>query len=321
MPGLNTRGLTYNLPNYHGMLLGISPEDTPYLTAIGGIQGGGDSVGATEFEWQFYDLRNPAQNTKVEGADAPAPNNRVRSNETNVVEIHQEAVDVSYTVQGARQQYAGSNLGAADNPVIDELGFQIQANLKQVKRDFNYSCLRGAYQKPADNTTARQTRGLLPAITTNVIAKIGSPAPTQADILNLLQMIFDNGGISEQQTATLIVGSTQKRWVTKLFVTDAGYQEATRNVGGVNLQTIETDFGTLNVMLERNMPQDTIAVASLEECEPVFLEIPGKGLLFVEPLAKTGASDKAQIYGEMGHKYGNERKHGKLTGLSTNPPA
>jgi hypothetical protein len=29
-------------------------------------------------------------------------------------------------------------------------------------------------------------------------------------------------------------------------------------------------------------------------------------------LAKTGASEKVQVYGEIGLRYGNERKHGKI---------
>jgi hypothetical protein len=321
MSGLNGRGLTYNLPNYHGPLLNVTPEDTPFLTAIGGLQQGGDLVQATEFEWQFYDLRTPAQNTKIEGADAPTPENRVRFNAGNVVEVHQEAVDVSYTKQAATGQRSGANVVQADDQVVNELAFQISAQLKQIKRDFAYSCLRGAYVKPSDNTTARQTRGLLNAITTNVIVKVSTPDPTAKDIIDLLQMVYDNGGISEQETATLLVGSTMKRWITKLFIQDRGYLEQSRNVGGITAQTIETDFGRLNVMLDRLMPAGQVAVASLEECEPVFLEIPGKGLLFVEPLAKTGASDKAQLYGEMGLKYGNERKHGKITGFGTTPPA
>ncbi|GMA26194.1 hypothetical protein GCM10025864_39530 [Luteimicrobium album] len=66
-------------------------------------------------------------------------------------------------------------------------------------------------------------------------------------------------------------------------------------------------------MLNRYVPADTLIVASLEELSPAFLEIPGSGHFFAEPLAKTGASDKVQIYGEIGLKYGNERKHGVLT--------
>ena len=81
----------------------------------------------------------------------------------------------------------------------------------------------------------------------------------------------------------------------------------------MNLQTIETDFGRCNIMLNRYMPTNKLVAVSLEDLKPAFLEIPGKGHFFAEPLAKTGASDKVQIYGEIGLNYGNERKHAVLT--------
>jgi hypothetical protein len=55
---------------------------------------------------------------------------------------------------------------------------------------------------------------------------------------------------------------------------------------------------------------------SLGECSPVYLEVPGKGHFFAEPLAKTGASDDVQLYGEVGLAYGVESSHGILTGCS-----
>lgn len=314
MAGITGQGQTFNLPNYHGDLFAVTPADTPFLSAIGGLTGG-KRAKSTEFEWQGYDLRSAGQNTKVEGAAAPTGEERVRFNVDNVVEIHQEAIEVSYTKLAAVQQYNGSNLGAMDNPVIDELNWQIQQMLKQIARDVEYSFLRGEYQKPADNTTARKTRGLLQAIVTNVIAKAETPDVTKLDIDTLLQKVFDSGGITEQATATLLCNSYQKRKITDAYVTAGNYREQSRTVAGVNVQTIDTDFGTLNVMVDRQMPQDTIVVTSLEQCSPVLLEVPGKGFLFVEPLAKTGASDKVQLYGEIGLEYGNEKAHGKITGL------
>jgi hypothetical protein len=43
--------------------------------------------------------------------------------------------------------------------------------------------------------------------------------------------------------------------------------------------------------------------------------------LFSEPLAKTGSTDKSQIYGEFGLEYGPEIAHGKIAGLTTAVPA
>ena len=325
MAGISGQGTTFNLPNYHGQLLALSPEDTPFLTAIGGLTGGEQTL-STEFEWQTYDLRAAATNRqRLEGADAPTSDQRVRANVTNIVEVHQELVEVSYTKQAAVGQYAGANVQGGvntPNPVTDELGWQLDKALRAKARDVEKTFVTGTYQKPTDNTTVRKTRGILSAIQTNTITKSGSPSLTATDVIDLLQTVWDNGGIQESETATLMVNSLQKRWLTKLFISDKGYIEQTRNVGGVHLQTIETDFGRLNVMLNRYVPADTVAVVSLEECAPVFLLIPGKGFLFAEPIAKTGAADKVQLYGEIGLKYGNELKHGKITGLSTtNKPA
>ena len=315
MAGITGLGTTYNLPNYVGELFAASPEDTPFLSAIGGLTGG-ESVGATLFEWQGYDLRDAdASRQRLEGADAGAGEERVRFNASNVLEIHQEAVAVSYTKQGAtKQRGAGAaavTIGSTTIPA-DELAWQLAQQFKQIARDVEKTFLTGTFARPTDNTAPRKTRGLLAAIETNVSTVTGGVLTEEA-VLDLFQDVWENGGIQEGETRTVIVNAKLKRALTKIFIKDKGYKEDTRNVGGVNLQTFETDFGRANIMLDRYAPADTLAVVSLEECKPAFLEIPGKGHFFAEPLAKTGASDKVQIYGEIGLNYGNERKHGKIT--------
>ena len=318
MPGIVGQGTTYNLPNFVGELFAATPEDTPLLSAIGGLTGG-ESTGSTMFEWQGYDLRDAEDNRqRLEGANAPNGESRKRYNAFNVVEIHQEAVELSYTKQGATRQrnVDGMPVVQVGTTILhaDEMAWQIQQQLKQVSRDVEKTFITGTYNSPTDNTQPRRTRGLLEAITTNVKTTDKTAANLDADtILDLMQMAWDNGGIQESETRTVIVNSTIKRALTRIFITDAKYQEQTRNVGGVDLQTIETDFGKLNIMLDRYMPKDKLVVASLEQLAPCFLDIPGKGHFFAEPLAKTGASDKVQLYGEIGLKYGNERTHAVLT--------
>jgi hypothetical protein len=324
MAGIAGTVTTFNAPNYVGELFQLSPTDTPFLSAIGGLTGG-ERVNSIMFQWTTTDLRT-ADNTRqrLEGANAPAAEGRTRSAAYNVVEIHQEAVAISYTKLAASGQYASTGAPAATNMAgldeqarINELDFQVSAHLKQIARDLEKQFLTGTFAHPADNTTVRKTRGLLSAITTNTNA-VAASAPLTAKMINdMAQTIYDNGGMMEGETRTLIVPPVQKRNLTTLFVTNKGYAEPTRNVGGVDLQQIYTDFGSFNVMVDRYMPNDTVAFVSLEECAPVFLEIPGKGFLFVEPLAKTGSAENYQIYGEIGLKYGNEAKHGKITGLGT----
>lgn len=325
MAGITALGTTYNLPNFVGELFAASPEDTPFLSAIGGLTGG-ESVASTVFTWQGYDLRDAADDRqRLEGADAPTTGGRARFSVANVLEIHQEQTSVSYTKQGATRQIStggAANVQTGNQPVGDELTWQIMQELKQIARDVNKSFISGTYQLPADNNTARKTRGLLEAIATNTGIYVPKAGATWTDneiaafkeaVLNLMQTVWTNGGIQESETRTILVGAALKRALTLAFITKSGYEEQSRNVGGVNLQTFETDFGRCNIMLERGMPTDELAVASLEQCAPAFLEVPGKGHFFAEPLAKSGASEKVQVYGEIGLIYGNEKAHGKLT--------
>lgn len=393
MSGITGIGTTFNLPNYHGELIALTPVETPLLSAAGGVSGPG-SVTDTLAEWQAYDLRDPEIRTRLEGADAPTGEARVRVNVDNRIQIFQEAVSTSYTKQAATGRYATA-AGGAENPVVNEHSWQVEQALKQVARDANFAFWHGVRNDPADNTTARQMDGLFSVISSNAVAKkaaiTGASAATDTitvthdlavgdkvvftsvgvatavvvrraywvtsisttvsfkvsataggaaiaigtatlafyplkvanvltteDINGLLQSVYDNGGISEQGTATLFVPSGQRRAVTKAYATAgvaAQQLVGTRNVGGVSVDTIITDFGTLNVAIDRALPPDALAVVSVEQIQPVFLAIPNKGVLFEEELAKTGASDKSQIYGEIGMKYGNERSHGLIRGL------
>lgn len=397
MAGITGQGTTFNLPNFTGELFAATPADTPFLSAIGGLSGG-KAVTSTEFEWEGYDLRDAGQNVALEGAAAPTAQARVRFNVTNVLQIHHEAVEVSYTKMAAIGMKSGTN-NDQPNPITSELDWQVQQGLKQIGRDVEWSFLRGHYVKWGDNTAPRKTRGLLEAVQTNVatvstattttgftlqtsgdtvtktshgltngtmitlaavtgattvtsntaywvvgattntfqlankpggtaididadgtasvITNTSSTDLKTDDILGLLQMVFDNGGIQESETATLACNSFQKRQLTKAFLGSANYVLQNRTVGGVAMSVIETDFGTLNIMLNRHMPQNQIAVISLDQCMPVFLEVPGKGHMFLEPLGAVGSSTKYQLYGEIGLEYGNEKAHGKLVGLRT----
>lgn len=318
MPAVAGQGTTYNLPNYHGQLFAVSPTETPFLSAIGGLNGAVPTR-SKEFEWQTIDRRSStANNVALEGAAAPAGVARSRSNVSNVVEIHHSTVEVSYTKQAAVGQYAGVNIDAAPNPVDDELTEQIMAELESMAVDIEKSFLTGVYANPATNATARQTRGVLTAIATNVNANAGTNrALTKAIIDATLQTAFTNGAKLPQASTVFMVGPGQKVNLSNLYATATLSQPTmSRTIGGVAMDTIITDFGTFGVMLNRWMPPGQIGIVDLSVCRPRFLLIPGKGLLFSEPLGKVGSAEKWQLYGEIGLEYGPETYHAFIKDLN-----
>jgi hypothetical protein len=408
MSGITGLGTTFNLPNYHGELFALTPTETPLLSMAGGL-GGGMQATSTEFEWQTYDLRDPDVRTRIEGADAPTAEERVRGNVKNIVQIFHEKVSTSYTKNAAVGQFATTQsapynsydgLGVG-NPVTNEHTWQIAQSLKQIARDCNYAFWHGQKNVPTDTSTARQMAGLLSVVTTNktfalaevsattatdtvtaashgmsngdrvvftdpgastavrrdryyyvvssasgtfkVAATAGGSAITlgtanvkyvqvsgtaavgvSVDKVNdFVRGIFDNGGLTQGDTRTLFVPSVQKQRISKAFATAYGNNyngalgaQAGHTVGGVAVDRITTDFGDLNLVVERALPPDCVVAVSMEQIDPVFLSIPGMGVLFEEELAKTGSANNTQIYGEIGLKYGNQLAHGVLRGLA-----
>ena len=138
MGAVSGMGDSYDLPNYVGELFNITPNDTPFLSAIGGMTGG-KSVTSKQFTWQTVDNATAAQTVVVEGADATFAE-RTRSEVTNVTQIMQYGVHVSYTKQAATGNLAGQSI-LGNQPVQDELAFQLDMAMKRAARDIEFSFL------------------------------------------------------------------------------------------------------------------------------------------------------------------------------------
>lgn len=313
MAGVSGQGNTYNLPNFRGVLYLVSPKSTPFFSTIGGLDTQKKTTDSPVFEWQEYDLRSPGQNVALEGALAPAPNNRVRRNVSNVTEIHHSTIEISWRKLAATGIYNGNNINGS-NPVLNELAFQLKAELISMVRDIEWSFINGTYAKPANPTTSPyKTRGIREAITTNVITN-GSPTDLSADMIDdLVQAAFDNG--SDSQLCTLLVPSSQKRAVTKAYGT-GGYITNNLRIGGQTIDTIITDFGEIGVQTIRNMPQNEVLLVNYDEVRPVYLDTPGVESFQPRLLAEEGSSSRYQIYGDVGLEYGSETLHGKITNLN-----
>ena len=310
MGAITGQGQSFNLPNYVGELFNVSPTDTPLLSAIGGMTGG-ISVSSKQFTWQTTDLAGATQTAVVEGAD-PTMKGRTRSEVSNVTQIMQYGVEVSYTKQAAVGNIAGESI-IGNQPVQDELAFQLDMAMKTAARDIEHSFIQGVYNAGANITTPRKTRGMLAAVTTNEVAG-GAAALTQAKVESALKKMADAGAPFEMPV--IFANAFQKQKLSSIYSSALALAPRDRNIGGVNITTIETDFGQVGIVFERHIPADDVLIADLAFMKPVFLDIPGKGHFFVEPLAQTGAAYKYQVYGEVGLEYGPEQFHSKITNLS-----
>ena len=316
---------TFELPNFVGELFSLIPAETPLLSMSGGMTGG-KSVATKEFTWEVEDNAAAAtNNSKLEGGD-PTASAIIRQEVKNVVEIHQESVKISYTKQAATSQLGAGGAGTGaqysianapilgSNPVMGEIPHQLALKINKVSRDLELSFLSGVYDYPVDNATNRQTRGVLTAISTHTAA-FATDIRTSLNAM-LTGMYEDEETVAPLISPVLFMNGGTKVQTSLEYTNNLGLADRSRTVGGVNVETIITDFGSFGIVLDRYMPTDQIALLDMSVIAPCFLPIPGKGHFFTEPLAKTGAYDEVQLYGEVGIEYGPEQFHGLITAIT-----
>jgi hypothetical protein len=317
MANTNKAATVWNCPNYTGQLYLIGANQTPFLNMIGGLQGNQiRTVSSFDFAMaQPYALEAASQPAITEAAsvNAPTPWTYVRGQDVNTCQIFQRQVSISYAKQSTPGQVSVSGAGLVPldgQPVQNELDFQIAAHLRQTAIDVEHSFLNGVYQKATSAAVAAKMGGIIPGCATNTIAAANAVL-SKTLIDALLRAMAGNGALF--QNPVMFVNALQKQRVSGIY----GYAPQDRNVGGFNIKQIETDFAMVGVVYDPRVPAGSLLVADLAVVAPVFLPVPGKGVLFYEELSKTGASEKGQIYGQIGLDFGPEEYHGTITGLKT----
>jgi hypothetical protein len=91
---------------------------------------------------------------------------------------------------------------------------------------------------------------------------------------------------------------------------------AAREINGIALSSVVTPLGVVYLYLGECLPGGTALLLNLGVLAPVYQPVPGKGNFFLEPLAKVGAGEKYQLFGQIGLDHGAEWYHGKFTGIA-----
>jgi len=309
-----TTGSAWLLLNYIGELYTASPLRTPVLSAIGGLNGGKLSQNFTFPVSAEYSIPAAAQTTITEddSVDAPTAVDVVTTQVYNVCEIHHHSILVTYQAISNQNRLSGIT-GPTDNLASPaSYDFQIKRKLEEIARDVEFSILQGTYVVSTGSGVANGTRGLIECASDagNTVAA-GGATLTKPVVQELLRTMYAAGAIFAN--AAFIVNAFQKQVLSEIY----GYAPTSRDVGGLNIQQIETDFGLIGVILDSFQPAATVTLAELSVCAPVFQEVPKKGGLFYQPLAPTGAADKGQLYGQIGLDHGPKWMHGTITGCAT----
>jgi hypothetical protein len=90
-----------------------------------------------------------------------------------------------------------------------------------------------------------------------------------------------------------------------------------RNVAGINIDTIVTPFGNIGLAVNEFVPSDQAFVLDLAYLDVCFLNIPGKGGVFVEDTDNDDAAAVSKrVYMEIGLEKGPAEYHAVINGVS-----
>lgn len=303
---------SFGVINYSGQLFDKTNTDTPLVSNLPRR-----NTNSVEFVINStYATDAPAIPSISETASltAPSPEYVTRAQETNVVQIFHYATGVSYIKQANTGTLGGVNIAGQQNNVPNEFDFQMAVRTKKARTDLEYTLINGTYNKAGNDGEVNKTRGLVEAIKTNVEA--AGDKELNFDLLNkLLRKMFGNN--ADLTGMVIMCDAVTKAQITNNWSKLPGfYLPQSRNVGGLAIDQIITDLGTLGVMVHRYCPAQTALVVNMDVLEIVEMPIPGKGNFFWESLSKTGAGETGQLFGTAGLDYGPEWYHGKITGLN-----
>ena len=276
----------------------VSPTDTPLTTLL---MGRGQVVPATDITvtWREKQLNTQRGTLKVEGSEAGNPIKSTRGSLSNLCQIMEKVTQVSGTAQALNPKGIGNS-------------FQSEVNdrLIETKRDMEWYFLNGT--KTAENdSTPRQMDGIMNLINAGNVIDATDKTFSEDIILDGMQKMWDAGAQGEYYA---FVNASVKRFVNSLLKDGVNVKvnidESMAQVLGITVAKIQSDFGVINLVLNRHMATDAFLAVDLDNVE--IAELRGT---FYEDLPKSGDYFKGHILNESTIKLLNSHAGMKIVNI------
>lgn len=276
-------------------LMLINSVSTDTIAILAGGRGYGGSTAAAHLT--LAPVRTIGTVSLQGGAVGPA-RTTTKTGLFNYTQIYNSSVTITSTQRSTNKWTGPSN----------ELARRLDDETKVAWQIWERSLLSGRKVAPAA-ATASAMDGILPRISTNAYAKAGA-ALVEDYILQMMQDAWAAGG----RITHLFLNAFQKRQANKFL---DSYRETTRTdrVAGVVVDTYTSDFGTCDIVLDRNLPTDTVLGVTKDKIG--FGPLQGNALRAVHLPDTTALAETWQVVGEYTAEVRNEAAHGKITGLAT----
>lgn len=257
-------------------------------------RGWGGSTNAAHAASVLITLLAPAM---LQGSDLAGARTTTKSGLFNYTQIFEEEVKVSKTMQ-ATAKYTKQN----------DPEYQIGAQLEIIGVNMERTLLFGR-KVQATATVPGAMDGIQPRISTNAYNK-ASAALTQAMLEDAMEAIWQAGA----EPNLIVTNSTQQRRINSFL---DGYRETDYedDTLGTMVRRYKTNFGTVDILLDRHMPADEVWI--LDEDKIGFGPLTGRALSTMKLPPVSKEYDVWQISGEYTSETRLEQAHARIFGLAT----
>jgi hypothetical protein len=313
----------WNVPNVNGaQLLTFSAVDYPFLSRLAGVKvaQSHEFAMSAQYALETFSAAGVSEATSV---TAPTPVAYERTNEVNYVQSQHAAVSVTYDKMASANRLRFAEVGTSgyaytgdplQSAIADELAFQVSRAQEQLYGNLETAFMTGTRTQATSGSVAWATGGVETLVTTNVV-NASSAQLSKPLIDNLLRTMFSAG--AKFRRPVFFANAYQRYKLSEIY----SYVPADKMNGGGTVGKILTDFGEIEIVPTRFATTSILSLVDMAYCNLVKQVIPGKaympdGLYFIEELAKTGAAERYQMYGNNGLDIGAERLHGRIYGLA-----
>lgn len=267
------------------------PMDTP-LTTLLMSRNQVDKETAPLVYWREKALDTTEDISQVEGSETTVFQSSTRVPKSNYCEIFKKAVSVSGTAE------ASSITGIADlytSEMADRL-VELKVNLEK-------ALTNGAKNDGSADPYIRRMDGLFSFVQeeNKVTKALAAGQITEFDksFLQTVKKLWDNGLGSNGYVC--LCNADLKLGLDELYQANYNYNAPTGEFGLV-VNKINTNFGVVDVLLDRHIPENSLIIFDPTYVRLGFLRTP-----FSEILAKTGDSVKGQVIAEATLKVLNSK--------------
>lgn len=213
------------------VITNISPTDTWCLSNFGRT-----TATAVTHEWTTDALATPAANAVIEGDDATATTITPRVRVSNPTQISRKAYIISDT------QMAVNAVGAGTEEVKQKMN-----KMKELANDIEFAIATNSASAAGASGTARQTKGAIGWIATNVTTS-SATTMTETNVNDNLQLIWAAGG----KPSNALCGGARKREISA-FTGNTKNVAAEKKVIVNAVDIYQSNFGTIAINLSTIM--------------------------------------------------------------------